>query len=172
MGLDLSKYSLKVGKQNAKHSDINFILADITALPIKSSKFDKILLLEVLEHLAEEKQQQVLSEINRVQKIGGILLVSTPYRENISATTCIHCGQQTPLWGHLCSFDEHKLSDIVPKNYYFINKDHLPNIPIISLSRLFYYLPLKAWITINKLLGLYKKGYWLIMKYKKVKTQD
>lgn len=167
VGLDLSKYSLMAGTKNTQQSSINFVLADITALPIKSAEFDKIMLLEVLEHLTEEKQKQVLNEINRVQKTKGVLLVSVPYKENITLTTCTHCGELTPLWGHLCSFDEKKLSCILPKNYRLINKWYLPNIAIISLSRFFQYFPIRAWLAINRLLGLYRKGYWLIMKLQK-----
>lgn len=53
------------------------VFADGASLPFHEDSFDTILLLEVLEHVAEP--ERVLSEIARVLKSGGILLLSMPF---------------------------------------------------------------------------------------------
>jgi 2-polyprenyl-3-methyl-5-hydroxy-6-metoxy-1,4-benzoquinol methylase len=45
-------------------------------LPFQSARFDGVDLVEVIEHI--ENQPQLVREINRVLKPGGMLLVSTP----------------------------------------------------------------------------------------------
>lgn len=53
------------------------VFADGAFLPFASSSFDTVLLLEVLEHVIDA--EQVVAEINRVLKPGGILVVSIPF---------------------------------------------------------------------------------------------
>src|SRR5690606_33049497 len=50
--------------------------ADATQLPFADNTFDKIICSEVLEHLPD--YQQVLAEIRRVLKPGGLLAISVP----------------------------------------------------------------------------------------------
>ena len=50
--------------------------ADITTLPFSNQTFDIIICSEVLEHIPDE--QRALSEIRRVMKPGGTLVVSVP----------------------------------------------------------------------------------------------
>lgn len=47
-------------------------------LPFKDNLFDTIAMLAVFEHIEHEKLQFVLSEIKRVLKKGGMLIVTTP----------------------------------------------------------------------------------------------
>ena len=55
-------------------------------LPFDNNSFDFILLSEVIEHM-EVDPMYMLSEINRVLKVGGTLLVTTP---NCASTGAIH----------------------------------------------------------------------------------
>lgn len=165
VGLDNSKDSLLTAKQKAKRSNIDFIHADIAALPLKTASFDKITLLEVLEHLPEENHRTLCGEIDRILKTGGTLMVSCPYKEQITYTD----GKPTSLWGHLCSIDEEKVTCLLPNYYTLISSVHLPNVELASLSRIFAPLPLKLWLILNNSLGKFRKGYWIILKYKKKK---
>jgi SAM-dependent methyltransferase len=53
------------------------VFADGASLPFASASFDTVLLLEVLEHVADA--ERVLAEICRVLKPGGALLISMPF---------------------------------------------------------------------------------------------
>jgi SAM-dependent methyltransferase len=53
------------------------VFADGSALPFVEASFDTVLLLEVLEHVADARA--VLAEIARVLKPGGLLLLSVPF---------------------------------------------------------------------------------------------
>lgn len=52
------------------------VCASLGALPFKAGRFDVVLLLDVLEHFADE--QALLAEVGRLLRPGGHLLVSVP----------------------------------------------------------------------------------------------
>ena len=59
---------------------IQFFLGDITkGLPFEDAHFDKVLFLEVLEHVPSGLEYPALKEIFRVLKPGGKLIFSTPH---------------------------------------------------------------------------------------------
>lgn len=66
IGLDLN-YSSNIVKKG-----------DITEMPFKGQEFDIVLCLDIIEHLNFDKQEKALTEIKRVLKDNGILLLSVP----------------------------------------------------------------------------------------------
>jgi SAM-dependent methyltransferase len=85
----------------------DFLAGDGYHLPYADASFDVVVLSEVVEHL--EEVETALTEVRRVLKPGGRVLVSVPYKERILHHLCIHCNQMTPANAHLHSFDESKL---------------------------------------------------------------
>ncbi|MEM2806613.1 MAG: class I SAM-dependent methyltransferase [Candidatus Bathyarchaeia archaeon] len=120
VGIDLDRDSLKIAKVKVKNVD--FVQASITNLPFRRGWFDAVTCCEVLEHLPNHIIEKGIKEIDGVLSTKGVLLISVPYREQITYTRCIHCGKLTPLWGHLQSFDENKVSSLLPKNYRLVKK--------------------------------------------------
>jgi ubiquinone/menaquinone biosynthesis C-methylase UbiE len=169
VGLELSENSLKIAKQKLKKNNVQFIRADATDIPLRESSVDKVVALEVLEHLPIESQQRLCREIDRVLKKGGTLIITVPYKEQITYTRCIHCGKLTPLWGHLHSMDEGKVSELLPPNYALVSSYRFPNVEIVSTSAVFQHLPFRFWLLLNNLLSRIRKGYWILLKYIKVK---
>ncbi|MHA1851889.1 MAG: class I SAM-dependent methyltransferase [Candidatus Heimdallarchaeaceae archaeon] len=69
------KYSLLLGDVKLRKR-INFITMDLRFIPIKSKAFDKIVCIDVLEHINDDKR--VLAEFSRILKSRGELLVHVP----------------------------------------------------------------------------------------------
>jgi len=63
---------------DANYSSARVSPGSVTALPFDDGSFARALCLDVLEHLAYEDQPRALSELHRVLKSGGELLVSVP----------------------------------------------------------------------------------------------
>ncbi len=77
-GCDASTESLKVATD--KHPDKPFLAADLLSLPFASSTFDAAFCFHVLMHLRLEQVGDVLAEIARVLKPGGIFVVDVASR--------------------------------------------------------------------------------------------
>ncbi len=99
VGLDLGKIPLTNVKKNA-------IQASIDALPIKNSKFDLIILTEVLEHLDDETYIKAISELNLLNP--KYYLITVPFKEQLEfdLCKCSNCGNLFNLFHHYRIFDE------------------------------------------------------------------
>jgi 2-polyprenyl-3-methyl-5-hydroxy-6-metoxy-1,4-benzoquinol methylase len=85
--------------------------ADAYQLPFKENSFDLIILAEVVEHLQDPGK--VFKALFPLLKNDGKLLISVPYKEEISYQICVHCHQPTPTHSHFHSFDEQNLSGLL-----------------------------------------------------------
>jgi SAM-dependent methyltransferase len=111
--LDLGGDSLQRAARRARNRGIGirFAQGDIYQLPYPDRCFDVVTACEILEHL--DRPGEALREMARVLRPGGCAIVSTPCRERIEMTLCIHCNRKTPVNAHLHSFDERSLSELV-----------------------------------------------------------
>ena len=75
-GIDLSTVALEKAKMD--HPDCNFIKGDIHGAQniLKGSKWDLILICDVLEHSPDPKK--LISDANKLLKVGGIILLVVP----------------------------------------------------------------------------------------------
>jgi SAM-dependent methyltransferase len=76
VGVDNSARYIAQAKR--KHPTGEYILCSAETLPLADASFDGLLFLDVLEHVTHE--EAVVSEIRRVLKPGGTLIVSVPHR--------------------------------------------------------------------------------------------
>jgi ubiquinone/menaquinone biosynthesis C-methylase UbiE len=165
-GIELNDDALEIARRVVE--GVRFVHGSITnKLPFSDREFDAVCILEVLEHLPKPAQLQVCTEIDRVLQPGGILLVSVPFKENRQFTTCIHCNQLTPLYGHLHSLDEKDITALLSAQYELQSKSILPNVELISCSRICSWMPLTLWLACNRILGLVRSGYWMVLMYQK-----
>jgi ubiquinone/menaquinone biosynthesis C-methylase UbiE len=82
-GVDLAEAAvLFAQKKYSKVKNAKFQVGDLTAIPFDSDRFDVVTCYETIEHVDEPLK--AITEAKRVLKGNGILIVSTPNKENYS----------------------------------------------------------------------------------------
>ena len=135
------------------------VVADVFSLPFNENTFDVIIASEIIEHVVDP--QAFVANLIRVLKPGGQLIVTTPYKEKIKYSLCVHCNKLTPLHAHIHSFDEKILTslysgdDIQSCEYItFANK-----IPIhLRMHVLLRFLSFWCWKLTDKFFNLFSKS--------------
>lgn len=79
VGLEYNKKSVSIGTRYFKRKNFKFVIGDGQRLPFKKIVFDKILCTEIIEHVPN--YYSLIHEINRVLKVGGNLVLTTPNRD-------------------------------------------------------------------------------------------
>lgn len=80
VGVDLEPEVIEHAAAN--YPDVHFERADLLELPFPDQHFDAVVSLQVIEHL--QRPREFVSEIARVLKPGGVLILSTPNRLTFS----------------------------------------------------------------------------------------
>lgn len=105
---------------------VRCVAADITQLPFLSGSFQKVVVLEVIEHLPEDTVDTYLSELRRMLAPGGQLLLTTPnYRSTWPLLEWIvdRFGGGAEMGGgaqHICRFHPRRLRDALERNGFAI----------------------------------------------------
>jgi len=91
---------------------------DIANLAYRDGSFDTIFCVEVIEHLTEKDTSKVLTGLNRIVSPGGMVIITTPYAENLeeSTVTCPKCNIRFHRWGHQQSFQEKDFERLSKEN--------------------------------------------------------
>lgn len=119
------------------------VVADAYHLPFADGAFDCILASEIIEHTIDP--QGFIASLLAKLKSGGTLIISTPYKERIAYSLCIHCNRRTPHNAHLHSFDEEKIRRLVAPLPADIKCIRLVGNKLLLRSRLA--VPLSRWGT-------------------------
>jgi SAM-dependent methyltransferase/uncharacterized protein YbaR (Trm112 family) len=134
------------------------IVADAFHLPFKLNSFDYIVASEIIEHVYDP--QTFTENLFGLLKPGGKLILTTPYKEKIHYSLCIHCNKPTPVHAHLHSFDEKILKSFYNGNdMKFLKTLLFGNKILIHLRThlLLKHFPFKVWIITDRLINnLYK----------------
>ena len=80
-GVDISPKAVKMARRKIKG---NFYIANIFKLPFHKDFFNVVTILDVLEHIEENRALNALREVKRVLKKNGKLIISVPLNENLS----------------------------------------------------------------------------------------
>jgi ubiquinone biosynthesis O-methyltransferase len=90
-GVDFSPRAIELAQQKARHHDqsIAFQVADAQALPFPDNSFDVLFSCECLEHVPEPRR--MLSELHRVLKPGGVLILTTENYSNAMVLGWLMC---------------------------------------------------------------------------------
>jgi GT2 family glycosyltransferase/ubiquinone/menaquinone biosynthesis C-methylase UbiE/glycosyltransferase involved in cell wall biosynthesis len=79
VGVEIDHESVEAARAEFPHPNLSFQQGDARALPLPDASVDVAVSFETLEHLFE--QEQFLSELRRVLRPGGLLVISTPDRD-------------------------------------------------------------------------------------------
>jgi 2-polyprenyl-3-methyl-5-hydroxy-6-metoxy-1,4-benzoquinol methylase len=123
MGIDYSIAAVRISRDTAKSGVI--IAASATYLPFSEETFDKVTLLDVVEHLDSFDLSACFEEIHRVLRKEGILLISTP-----------NTFRKLVRWWDRLSFRPEQLSLLSPKLVYYLHTMHVNEHNPISLKRI------------------------------------
>ena len=133
----------------------DIIEADAHNLPFENETFDCVSCRDVIEHVQDE--QVVMKELNRVLKVGGYLIISTPNVYNAPFDNRIHVRGYTPH-----SF----LKEMVDHGFKVANKrGNVPNILLMYGLRELYYKgihqPLEEFKDIANRISKFKDSYYI-----------
>ena len=80
VGVDYDEFPLNIAKKTARTNNVTFKRMNLEEkLPFSNDTFDKVMLLDVLEHLRNRKH--IIVDIKRVLKKNGLLFLSVPNSE-------------------------------------------------------------------------------------------
>lgn len=125
VGLEIDPHLLQIAKksnQEEKLKNVQFLSADLEKkLNLPSATFDKVIFLDVLEHL--KNRNQALSEVRRVLKPNGILLLGVPNSQTTwkkfqrSAKVCSFSDAD-----HKIEYSENSIKQLLKKHKFKIVK--------------------------------------------------
>lgn len=104
IGIDISVDAVRYATQRYKHPQLTFLIGDGTNLPFVDRTFDIVVSSQVIEHVAE--YEAYLSEITRVLKDDGSLLIGTPNKQTFN----LH---GPPMRFHFKEFYIHEFIELV-----------------------------------------------------------
>jgi SAM-dependent methyltransferase len=141
--------------------------ADAYHLPFRDRSVDCVIAAEIIEHVVDPAA--FVSALMRIVRPGGCLIVTTPYRERIRKTLCIHCNRVTPLDSHLHSFSEDILTALHPEPgkgdvtwITFSNKA----LTMLRTHVLLKYMPHRVWRGIDAIFNRFTgKSHRILVKY-------
>jgi len=168
VSMDLSSKNISKLVELFPNERYTGVVGDALNMPFKDGVFDYVVASEVIEHVPDPKL--FLEHLYRVVKPGGKLIISTPYKEQIVYSVCVHCNKPTPHSAHLHSFNEKKLSDLfnennVIKRFKFVNHWWLLKT---RFHILFSFLPYFMWRKIDKFfIFLVKRPSRIILEIEK-----
>jgi SAM-dependent methyltransferase len=125
--------------------------------------FNLIMLIETLEHISEERSLPLLIELKRILKPDGIIVVTTPFNENLDEEQvyCPFCETVFHRWQHLRNFSIESMKEQVSAGG--LHSDFCKNLDFDQFQSSPSFLPLKY-------LSFSKTYQWL--RFKKCQLID
>ena len=156
-GVELNPNAVKYGNDN---HGLNILNKDLKAANFESNYFDIIVCSQLMEHIVNP--ENLLSEINRVLKSDGILIIDSPnYAGLMVKFWGKKWGGYQPQW-HIWQFTPKSISALLSINNF--NSVEIScrqnidcNVPTSFLKKIFYYTIYKAINKITELINMSDK---------------
>jgi 2-polyprenyl-3-methyl-5-hydroxy-6-metoxy-1,4-benzoquinol methylase len=110
VGIDNSWDAIRYCRERYRKSNLSFLQMDCNRLSLPDSTFDIVVSFETLEHI--QGADVFLQELSRVLKKGGMIIMSTPNRENFSLYTK---GIKNQF--HIKEFSEDEFTKLIGKHF-------------------------------------------------------
>lgn len=91
IGVDIAEEAVLHARSKYKSDRLSFKVGSVTAIPLPDASVDVVVSFETIEHIAEHEEMMV--EVKRVLRPGGIFVVSTPDKATYTDAT----GQINPF---------------------------------------------------------------------------
>jgi ubiquinone/menaquinone biosynthesis C-methylase UbiE len=108
-GVDLDNATILKARLKYKVANLQFVIGKAESIPIEDGLFDVVTCFETLEHSAHH--QQIIGELKRMLKPGGLLILSTPEKKNYSDLT----GYKNPY--HIAELYETELKQLLSGHF-------------------------------------------------------
>lgn len=116
-GADFSHDSIRIAQKTCDAIDPLPDLRTLGSMPTPwaGGSFDAIFSLEVVEHLSDVALEAMLSEIHRLLRDDGYVVITTPNDENLEQlhTCCPNCGRTFHIWQHVRSWSRDSLIEFM-----------------------------------------------------------
>ncbi|MFN2507008.1 MAG: class I SAM-dependent methyltransferase [Acidimicrobiales bacterium] len=113
-GADFSQDSVAVVEKRLGDNALFHGVQLVRQLPtdIPDSSYDAVFLIEAIEHLLDDDLQATLTELHRIVRPGGVLIVTTPNDEQLAKaeSICPDCGCIFHPVQHVRSWNQQSLS--------------------------------------------------------------
>ena len=93
------------------HTNHAGLIADAYNIPLKNNSIDCIVAAEIMEHVYNPGL--FIDKLIEKLKLGGKLIITTPYNEKIEYYLCVHCNMPTPKNAHLHTFNKQNIKAII-----------------------------------------------------------
>jgi len=146
------------------------VKADVTKLPFEDNSFDGVHCSHVIEHLQHKEAYKLLSELLRVLKKDGILVIRTPILYNGFYDDFTHVKPYHPkaLLHYLTTYEKSEQTTLTPiKGKFKVLKLKYRKAPLflgILDTHLFFIFPLFNFLYRFGISSLKKTGYMIILK--------
>lgn len=132
IGVEINEAALTFARKNAK--GVKFLLGSALELPVVKNSVDVLILFDVLEHVPKGTEMRVLSEVKRVLKTRGTLLLSTPNDHIISKVFDLAW-----YFGHR-HYNKDKLANMLKKSGFKVQKIESKGSFLSSLYLCWFYI--------------------------------
>jgi ubiquinone/menaquinone biosynthesis C-methylase UbiE len=113
IGIDISSDSIDFAVANYKTKGIDFEVGNILSIPYPENYYDVITCFETIEHI--NSQEKVLSELKRVLKPNGLLIISSPNRKLTSPFKSIKDKPNNRF--HIVEYTEEEFAELLGKYF-------------------------------------------------------
>lgn len=169
VSLDITPVNVKKALEKYPFKNHRGVVADSLDLPFTENSFDIVIASEIIEHIVFP--ERFIENLIHILKPGGVLIVTTPYKEKLQFILCIHCNRLTPRHAHIHSFDEKTLASLYSdKNNANFSYKTFGNKALIHLRThvLLRYLTFQLWKLVDKIANtIYDSPSTIFVKWEK-----